>query len=152
MKKTAVLLYLLIFILLLSSCAAKPRSEYPFEIRRENTLTMQEDDLIVLTAQNGSLTSSGMTYWMQNNSNQTVYFGSPYYIQYRHEGTWYSFTDETDWTMELSLLDAKAIQSYSVDWSFLYGSLPAGQYRFIKPCFFQPGAEDLYYCFEFTVS
>lgn len=89
---------------------------------------------------------------MQNNSDQPFYFGSPYFIQYKFDETWYSFIDEADWTMELYQLDPGKSLTFSADWTYLYGALPAGQYRFVKPFFTQPGNQDIHYAFEFSVS
>ena len=152
MKIVNFFLVLLVSLLLLSACSSNHSMNYPFDVRIENTWSIQNDSDIVLSIAEDTLTPSGINYTMQNNSDQTIYFGSTYYIQYRYNGKWYSFIDDADWTLELCQLEAGETCTFDVDWSFLYGKLPTGQYRFIKPCSIQRGIEDVYYAVEFNVT
>lgn len=152
MKKCNLLLVLLVSLLFLSACSSNHSMTYPFDIRVENTWAIQDDSDIVFSIAEDTLTPSGVNYTMQNNSDQPFYFGSPYFIQYKFDETWYSFIDEADWTMELYQLDPGKSLTFSADWTYLYGALPAGQYRFVKPFFTQPGNQDIHYAFEFSVS
>lgn len=60
MKKSNLLLVLLVSLLFLSACSSNHSMTYPFDIRVENTWGIQDDSDIVFSIAEDTLTPSGV--------------------------------------------------------------------------------------------
>ncbi len=86
------------------------------------------------------VTSAGMTLLIdQKGGNVTgeLEYGSEYHIEIQSDenGMWERLpyvTDEVAWTLDASIVDLGAHIEEQINWSYLYGYLPAGHYRLVK--------------------
>ena len=94
---------------------------------------------------------------VQNSGKQKICFGEEFYIQKRSEDNWKDVKLLREHGANLVLFQAPAGEgfTYTANWKYLYGPLPAGEYRIIKP--YQTGDTyktdgKIYYVYgEFTV-
>jgi len=85
-------------------------------------------------------------------------YGSSYWLEQLKDGSWYSVEYknpeyEAVWTQEAYSI-SKEVRTENVDWQWLYGELPSGQYRFCKDVMDFRGAGDYdqyVYSAEFTI-
>lgn len=131
MKKAALLLYILLFALCFTGCAAQSQppaepsvTEDPWGIAlsvRDGTPT---GCILVCTQSGGSPTGELMT-------------GTPYQLQVWKDGQWQEVEEtpseyERAWTSEAWLITMGGTTEWEVNWEWLYGTLPAGTYRISK--------------------
>lgn len=93
---------------------------------------------LVLTAGEISPTGCRLTY-TQSGGEPTgqLEYGREYHIEREEDGTWAKVPlilsgNAIVWTLEAVLIMPDSSQSEDVDWSGLYGTLPAGRYRVCK--------------------
>ena len=112
---------------------------------------------VTLTAEN--VTSAGLTIVCRQSGGENVaqlQTGSFYALQKREEAGWTDVSAEVDimWTMEAWIIPLGGSASWDVNWEWLYGELPAGEYRIGKEIvnFRGPGDydEEVVYA-EFTI-
>ena len=95
---------------------------------------------------------------VKNDCGQKISFGEYFSIQKKTENGWKDVKELVDHGVNAVLFQAPAGDSFSYDinWSWLYGTLDAGEYRIVKP--YQKGeaftrdGETFYAFAEFTVS
>ena len=86
------------------------------------------------------VTSAGMTLVIdQKGGNVTgeLEYGSEYHIEIQSDenGMWERLpyvTDEVAWTLDASIVDLGAHIEEQINWTYIYGYLPAGHYRLVK--------------------
>lgn len=63
-------------------------------------------------------------------------YGTAYKLQSLHGEDWedvpYATEDNVAWTSEAYLVERNTASEVELSWAWLYGSLPAGQYRLVK--------------------
>ena len=106
----------------------------PAEIGEKSIVKIAEtDDISFYIAE---LYSDGAEAHIENNSDMTIHWGSEYNIEKKENDEWYTLEPVTDsyaWTMEQrGIADGESIQKEKYHWDWLYGDLPAGDYRIIK--------------------
>ena len=127
------------------------------DIRYDDLEAFINDRPIHMTLKEGTLSPTGATFVLQNLTENEYIYGQPYSLQRKTDGGWvdlkmiivnYSFTGEG------LMLGAKDTQEVVVDWEWLFGALPRGDYRFSKEASFirAPGDYDTYPLYEsFTI-
>lgn len=87
-----------------------------------------------LEAKEGSVSGSGATFVLVNGTDRWAVYGSPYRLQVNRDGAWQDLEPAEDviWTMELNGLEPGETTELTVDWTFCYGTLDSGAYRFVK--------------------
>ena len=108
------------------------------------------------------VTPTGLTLvFTQQGGNPTgqLQYGSDYALEVEQDGAWqavpYAAQGDWAWTSEAYLVPMDSQTEQDVDWTFLYGSLPAGHYRLEKRVmdFRDTGDYDTQdYEVEFTIS
>ena len=105
------------------------------------------------------VTATGLTIVCRQSGGENVaelQTGSVYALQKREEAGWTDISAEVDimWTMEAWIIPRGGSATWDVNWEWLYGELPAGEYRIGKEImnFRGPGDydEEVVYA-EFTI-
>ena len=132
MKKYIAIILALVFTLSLASCGAKPNDENLAEEAKPNKWG------VTLTAEN--VTSKGLTLVCKQSGGEDVAeltTGSPYVIEKLDGEDWVEVPyapQEYDvvWDMMAYLIRAENTTTWDVNFEWLYGELPAGEYRIGK--------------------
>ncbi|WP_294413805.1 immunoglobulin-like domain-containing protein [uncultured Ruminococcus sp.] len=132
MKKIIAIALLSIFVLALVSCGSNTDSGQPSDN------DMQYDWGITLTAEN--VTPSGLTLVCEQSGGENIAqleTGSSFVVQKKKKSKWKDVDyiikeDEFGWTMEARILPKESTAKLEVDWEWLYGKLPSGDYRIGK--------------------
>jgi hypothetical protein len=132
-KPFVILSILLLMSFLLSGCKANPVNA----AENRSTLGVVNNlDGVTMTVQKGSTTSTGLSLVFRNTGQHNGLYGKAYSLDVLIEGIWYHvpYAVANGGTF-VSIgygLDPGATTYMDVDWSWLYGKLPAGDYRIIK--------------------
>ena len=139
MKKLLILLISVMFIL--TGC--------------KNDLIGEESDVKVdksdveFTLVKDSLTNTGASCILKNNSDKTLYYGTPWEIEIYDEGTWKKMDVEMVFNMPLMELKSRKEIKLNFDWEHSHGKLK-GKYRIIKDVYFE-NEEKFFIACEFEV-
>lgn len=129
MKKLTGLTLVWICLLLFAGCAQHGKTEATLP------------DKWGITLETRDVTSSGLTLVCRQSGEEDVYelnTGSFYGIQKLQEGQWADVEYlpqeyEIAWTSEAWIIQKEGTTEWNINWSWLYGQLPAGEYRMVKP-------------------
>lgn len=154
MRKLAIVAAAL--LLVLAGCGAKTQLPWPVS---ENTRPVcGADSGVTIALEEGSLTDSGGSFTLQNNSGAEI-VGSPYdyLLQIRLDDVWYEIEVYFDVPASALNLPSGETFAFDVDWSQFFGRLPAGRYRLLKEYRTQTepdaqAADDVYAACEFAIS
>ena len=148
MKRLSILV---LALLLLSACAKKASAEETAEIREDTwglTLSLRFED-----------EGKKLVFTRTDALEGDLQTGSSYVIETKKGDTWEAvpyredFGEDLVWTAEARLIPVGESE-FPLDWSFLYGELPVGEYRVGKDVmhFRAPGDFDtaMYYA-EFAI-
>ena len=82
----------------------------------------------------GEATPAGAAVTLRNHTDRGFVYGNPYSIQRKSDGGWDDVKPINDpiFTTVGLLLPGHGSRSESVDWTWLYGELPPGDYRLVK--------------------
>lgn len=123
----------------------------------DGDLTTQEDPWgLVLAAEN--VTDTGLTLrFIQSGGEPSgeLQTGSPYWLEREENGEWTAvepLMEDVAWDMMAYLISMDGETEMAVDWTVLYGQLPAGSYRLGKSVMDFRGTgdydqKDYYVCF-----
>lgn len=150
MKRALTLTAAVLLALALTSCdsAQVDLSVYPWELEEcTETFENLDENLSMYFAEN-SLTATGCTVIVENNTDADFQFGESYSVHIYLNGKWYSLPGRS-WHVELVTAEAHNSYTQAVDWSDYLGELPAGHYRMVKDDHFYKT-----YCmvYEFDIS
>lgn len=151
MKK--ILLSLLIGVMILGLSGCKTDGEQAFEELSNIEIT---DNEIFMTVQDGTLTNTGATFIIENNTNFTIGYGEPYHLEIKKDGKWYILNAINDLVFIEPLWHLEPDNSIelNISWENFYGSLDAGEYRLVKDaCFIENDeiSEEFYIGVEFII-
>ena len=150
--------------LALTACGSKTEGALSGETSVETSTSVEEaaDTTslgVTLTAE--EITPTGLVLvCTQSGGSATgeLQTGSPYWLESRVDGQWENTpqkVEEIFWTMEGWLIPKDSDTRWTVDWEYIYGALPAGDYRLGKEImdFRGPGDYDVYQLYaNFTVN
>lgn len=106
------------------------------EVQQTEQIDAQEDWGITLSATD--VTPAGLTIICKHTTAEEqgeLTTGSPYWLQLYEDDLWQNvhyLPLEYDWTMEAWIIPQNDTTEWAVDWVWLYGELPSGQYRIAK--------------------
>ena len=123
--KKSLLVFSLLTALLLSACANnQPQEEMP-----------PVSEGIVMTVDTETITPEGSSFLLMQNTDLNIQYGDDYTLQQFNGGTW----EDVPVIVENYAFHSIAYQlpkdtpkTLEIDWAWLYGSLPAGEYRLVK--------------------
>ena len=97
-----------------------------------------EDD-VVLTVKEETLTKTGATFILKNNTDKEYWYGADYRIEKGENDGWYELDTITgeplSWNDIAYILKANEVMEIHIDWSYGYGELKNGDYRLVKTTF-----------------
>ncbi len=104
------------------------------------------------------LSNAGATFQIFNNSDQEIEYGEEYKLQQKKNDSWIDvpyIIDNWAFTDIAYSIPANESKQVEVDWRWLYGNLPAGEYLFIKNIIVEKDAgihDNIPLCVEFQIS
>ena len=89
-----------------------------------------------MTIKNNTLTNSGLTLIMKNNTDQTYYYGPQYSLEKYENGKYVSFEpkEALNWNVILYNIKTNEEKEETIDWTYGYDKLKSGKYRLVR-CF-----------------
>ena len=110
MKKIITILICITVIFVITGCKKR---ENQLNIGKKSDIKITKGD-VTLSIKEGTLTKTGATLILTNNSEKNFSYGEPYEIEVKKDDVWHK-------SVEIEL-----------DWEEGYGVLPSGTYRIIK--------------------
>ena len=107
------------------------KSKKEFDIGNKSDIKISQND-VTMTIKDGTLTNSGATLILTNNSDKSFQYGNPYEIEIKKEGEWHKINVELNFTMPAFQLSARENKEIEINWENGYGKLAKGTYRIIK--------------------
>ena len=129
MKKIILTILLCGCLLLLTGCSDR--------IGKVSAIEITNSD-ISLSIKDETLTNTGATFILENNSNQTLGYGEPYHLEIKDDDSWHILNTINDavFIMPFYHLDPNESIELKIDWENFYGVLEPGEYRLIKDACF----------------
>ena len=123
MKKNVVVLVMAL-VMLLCGCGVKLGEEVTTEVNRV---------AVVIEVNEASVSKTGCTFVMANNTEGDFAYDGSYSIQMEKDGKWYQVQRNNTAIMgDLLWLPAGVSEEVTIDWSADYGELSKGHYRLVK--------------------
>ncbi len=141
MKKLLVLLLVLISICL-TGCQK--------EKEKISTIKITENNDITLAIKDGTLTSTGATLILNNNSDKTYTYSNDYGIEFKQNDNWYELKGELIVEVPILTINAHESKEIKIGWENSYGKLKKGTYRLIKSVGFND--KNFYIAEEFEIN
>lgn len=94
------------------------------------SLAKRED--IYLKINDDSVTNTSLTYRIYNNTNQELYYGVDYEIEFNKDNTWKKYNVQASWIDIAVMLKSNSYNEERATWETIYGKLSKGKYRIIK--------------------
>ena len=124
MKKTAVLALTLLVVLVVAGCRSV---KFSTPTAYENVNGTSE---VTVSIKEQSLTDTGLTLLIQNNTQQQLSYDMTYTIEQKRDGSWYSMDGQQVFHSLAAILKPEDTNEFDVTWE---KKLPMGTYRVIKP-------------------
>lgn len=151
MKKTILTILVCGFMVLgLTGCGTNKNE---FDIGKESNIEIVEKG-VSLTVKENTLTETGATLILKNDSDVDVQYGNPYEIEIKKDGEWHKINVELNFTLPAFILKSKETKEWEFSWENGYGKLASGDYRIIKSIDVEKadGTYDTFYVSaEFTI-
>ena len=151
MKKTILTILVCgIMVLGLTGCGTNKNE---FDIGKESNIEIVEKG-VSLTVKENTLTETGATLILKNDSDVDVQYGNPYEIEIKKDGEWHKINVQLDFTLPAFSLKSKETKELEMNWEEGYGKLTPGDYRIIKSIEIEKadGTFDTFYVSaEFTI-
>jgi len=105
-------------------------------MQESSVLVTNDLEYAIATICDGTLTNSSVNILLENKSVDTVLYYGPngYSLEQMINGTWFRVPSAVTTRSGVAIYETvRPVQSknWSVDWSYYYGELTTGQYRFI---------------------
>ena len=129
MKRLTLITLMCICVILGMTGCGKSKKE--FDIGNKSDIKISQND-VTMTIKDGTLTNSGATLILTNNSDKNFQYGNPYEIEIKKDGEWHKINVELNFTMPAFQLSARENKEIEINWENGYGKLAKGTYRIIK--------------------
>ncbi len=103
-----------------------------FDIGNKSNIKISQNNDVILSIKDGTLTNTGATLVLTNNSDKNFQYGNPYEIEIKKDGEWHKIKVKLYFTLPAFHLNSKEIKEIELNWDYEYGKLSAGSYRIIK--------------------
>ena len=151
MKKTILTILVCGFMVLgLTGCGTNKNE---FDIGKESNIEIVEK-AVSLTVKENTLTETGATLILKNDSDVDVEYGNPYEMEIKKDGKWHKINVELNFTLPAFILKSKDTKELELNWENGYGKLAPCDYRIIKSIDIEKedGTFDTFYVSaEFTI-
>jgi c-di-AMP phosphodiesterase-like protein len=124
-----------------------------FAFNNENSKYEKKEypiDGVSMSIKEGTLTNTGVTLILKNDSNIDVSYGNPYIIKIKKEDKWQNIENDLHFNLPAFSLKSKTSKEISLNWEIGYGKLEKGEYRIIKNFDYEKG-KDRYESFSVYV-
>lgn len=129
MKKTILTILVCgIMVFGLTGCGTNKNE---FDLGKESNIKIVEKG-VSLTVKENTLTETGATLILKNDSDVDVEYGYPYEIEIKKDEKWYKIKVEIDFILPAFELKSKETKEIELNWENGYGKLAKGDYRIIK--------------------
>lgn len=129
MKKTILTILVCgVMVLGITGCRSHKNE---FDIGNKSNIEISQND-VSMSIKDGTLTNTGATLVLTNNSNKNFQYGNPYEIEIKKDGEWHKISVELNFTLPAFSLKAKEAKEIELNWEIGYGKLSSGTYRIIK--------------------
>lgn len=151
MKKTILTILVCGFMVLgLTGCGTDKNE---FTVGKESNIEVVEKEVTLFVKEN-TLTTTGATLILKNDSDVDVQYGNPYEMEIKKDGEWHKINVELNFTLPAFILKSKETKEFELNWENGYGKLASGDYRIIKSIDTEKedGTFDIFYVSgEFTI-
>lgn len=89
---------------------------------------------ISLSLKEGTLKNTGATFILKNNSDVSIIYGNPYWIEKETDGEWSKVkpVEDMNFTLPAFGLQPKETKEFKINFEYGYGKLSSGKYRLVK--------------------
>lgn len=101
-------------------------------IGNKSDIKISKTNDVGMSIKDGTLTNTGATLILSNNSDKDFSYGNPYEIEVKKNNEWHKINAELDFTLPAFILLSKETKEIEIDWKYGYGKLAKGTYRIIK--------------------
>lgn len=129
MKRVTLITLMCICVILGMTGCGKSKKE--FDIGNKSDIKISQND-VTMTIKDGTLTNSGATLILTNNSDKNFQYGTSYGIEIKKDGEWHKINVELTSTVPAFQLSARENKEIEINWENGYGKLEKGTYRIIK--------------------
>ena len=128
MKKIIVLMISFTIILGLCGCNNQDKT-----IGRKSEINITKEKVSLIIKEK-TLTSTGATVILKNDSDDDVHYGTPYHLEKKVNNEWYILKpiEDLNFIMPLFILKPEESSENNIDWNYGYRKLPKGTYRIVK--------------------
>ena len=130
MKKT-ILTILLCGVVALGMTGCR-KSKNELDVGNKSNVQISQNNDVKMSIKDGTLTNTGATLVLTNNSDKNFQYGNPYEIEIKKDGEWHKINVELTFTMPAFQLSARENKEIEINWENGYGKLAKGTYRIIK--------------------
>ena len=106
-------------------------SKNKLDIGDKSDIEISNSD-VVMSLKEDTLTDTGATIILTNNSDKNYTYGNPYEIEIKKDGEWHKINVLIDFTLPAFPLKPGEAKEIKIGWKDGYGKLPTGNYRIIK--------------------
>ena len=144
-KKIFIILFCIGTILSIHRCSNN-------RIGEKSDIQVSQGD-VTLTIKDGTLTKTGVTVIVKNNSDRKVRYGASFELEIKKHGEWHKIDVYTTQWFQSSAVVLDPGQSREMEHGFgAYGKLRRGRYRIIKDMAYESGKyEEFNVAVEFTI-
>ncbi len=142
MKKTILTIILCVVIVLGITGCGKPKNE--FDIGGKSNIQISQNN-ISLSVKDGTLTSTGATLVLKNDSSKVLRYDEEYEIETKQDGEWHKINVELNFNEPLWAVEQNKSEEIELKWEHSYGKLAKGEYRIIKEVYFENELEQQFY-------
>ena len=129
MKKTILTILVCGFMVLgLTGCGTNKNE---FDVGKESNIEIVEKG-ISLSIKENTLTETGATLILKNDSDVDVEYGASYEMEIKKDGEWHKINVELNFNSIAYILKSNTSKEIELNWKEGYGKLATGDYRLIK--------------------
>lgn len=129
-------------------------SRNQFDIGSKSDIQISSND-VSISIKEGTLTNTGATLILTNNSDKEFQYGDSYEIEIKKGKKWYKINVKLYFNLPAFFLKSKESKEIELNWENEYGKLAKGTYRIIKDINYEKGKgnfEGFNIATEFTIN
>ena len=138
--KKIILTILLCGVLTIGLVGCSKQNE--FDIGNKSDIVISEND-VVMPIKEGTLTDTGATIILTNNSDKEFQYSEPYEIEIKKDDEWYKINANLNFDLPFYGLESHETKELELNWKNGYGKLASGTYRIIKSIYYEKEEDNL---------
>lgn len=128
MKKLLLCLFAFVMLFGITGCS----SSNNFEVGNVSDIKISNNNDVTLSIKENTLTKTGATLMLKNDSDVDIQYGDPYEIEIKKDGKWHKINVELNFNLPAYMLKPNESKEIELEWENGYGQLASGDYRIIK--------------------